>query len=317
MGKRTGDFPVVSSGGGDHDAAAAMGFGRLVGRRRFRHAGVASELAAIRVAPGYRLRLCLLGPVELHRDNQPVGHPDLRRERVRQMLSYLGMHPRTTRQLVAAELWPGLDDEAAGRNLRVTLTYLQRVLEPHRRGGDPPYFLRANGPTLELSVGSWLSIDVHEFDRYLAEAEVAECVGSASLALPAYQRALALYRGDFCISQPDAEWAALERDRLRLRYLTAAIRVGELLLADGDERTPLMLGFAALHAEPWSEAAYRLLISTHLARGEHAQARRILARCHAMLADLQVDPEPQTQMLTRRLSARPGLPRSPRNQFTD
>jgi DNA-binding SARP family transcriptional activator len=72
-----------------------------------------------------------------------------------------------------------------------------------------------------------------------------------------------------------------------------------------------------LHAEPWSEAAYRLLISTHLARGEHAHARRILARCHAMLADLQVDPEPQTQMLTRRLSARPGLPRSRRNQFTD
>jgi DNA-binding SARP family transcriptional activator len=245
--------------------------------------------------------LCLLGSVELHRGDQPVGHPDLRRERVRQMLSYLAMYPRTTRQRVAAELWPDFDDEAAGRNLRVTLTYLQRVLEPDRRASDPPYFLRADGPALELSIGHWLAIDVHEFDRHLEEAEEAEGQGPASLALPAYQRALALYRGDFCIGQPDASWAALERDRLRLCYLTAVVRVGELLLADGDEHTPLRLGHEALHAEPWSEAAYRLLISTHLARGEHAQARRALARCQAMLADLQVEPEPQTLMLTRRL----------------
>jgi LuxR family transcriptional regulator, maltose regulon positive regulatory protein len=211
--------------------------------------------------PKYRLRLCLLGPVELHRDDQLVGYPDLRRERVRQLLCYLAIHPRTTRKRVAAQLWPDLDDEAASRNLRVTLTYVQRVLEPDRPRSEPPYFLRAEGPALELSVGSWLTV-----------------------------------------GQPHAEWAGLERDRLRLRYLTAAIRVGELLLAHGDQHTPLSLGYAALDAEPWSEAAYRLLIATHLARGEHAQARRALARCQAMLADLQVEPEPQTRTLTYRLS---------------
>jgi DNA-binding SARP family transcriptional activator len=290
----------MSYGSGEHDAAAVMGVGGLAVRSGLRRAAVAPG-SAIRVLPGYRLRLCLLGPVELHRDDQPAGHPDLRRERVRQVLSYLAMHPRTTRQRVAAELWPDLDDEVAGRNLRVTLTYVRRVLEPGRRASDPPYFLRADGPALELSVGRWLTIDVREFDRYVDEAEKAERQGPARLALPAYQRALALYRGDFCAGQPDADWAALERDRLRLRYLTAAVRAGELLLADGDEQTPLRLGHEALHAEPWSEAAYRLLISTHLTRGEHAQARRTLARCRAMLADLQVEPEPQTLWLTRRL----------------
>jgi DNA-binding SARP family transcriptional activator len=259
--------------------------------------------------PGYLLRLCLLGPLELYRDDHLVRHPDLRRERVRQVLGYLAIHPRTTRQRVAAELWPDHDDLGAARNLRVTLTYVQRVLEPERRGGDLPYFLRTNGPVLELSIGSWLAIDVHEFDRHLTEAEGAECARSGSLALRAYERALALYRGDFCSCQPEANWAALERDRLRLRYLTAAIRTGELLLANGDEHTPLRLGHAALHTEPWSEAAYRLLISTHLARGEHAQARRTLARCHAMLADLQVQPEPETQVLTRQLSGTLGMHR--------
>jgi len=192
--------------------------------------------------PGYRLRVCLLGPFELDRDDRRVAHPDLRRERVRQMLSYLAIHPRTARQRVAAELWPDFGDEAAGRNLRVTLAYLQRVLEPDRRGSDPPYFLRADGPALELSVGHWLSVDVDEFDRCLDEAEKADSERAISLALPAYQRALALYRGDFCEGQPDTDWAALERDRLRLCYLTAVIRAGALLLADGDEHPPLSLG---------------------------------------------------------------------------
>jgi LuxR family transcriptional regulator, maltose regulon positive regulatory protein len=252
--------------------------------------------------PKYRLRLCLLGPVELHRDDQLVGYPDLRRERVRQLLCYLAIHPRTTRKRVAAQLWPDLDDDAASRNLRVTLTYVQRVLEPDRPRSEPPYFLRAEGPALELSVGSWLTVDLSEFECRLGEAEAAERQGAVPVAVAAYQQALALYRDDFCVGQPHAEWAGLERDRLRLRYLTAAIRVGELLLAHGDQHTPLSLGYAALDAEPWSEAAYRLLIATHLARGEHAQARRALARCQAMLADLQVEPEPQTRTLTYRLS---------------
>jgi hypothetical protein len=59
------------------------------------------------------------------------------------------------------------------------------VPEPGRRGSDPPYFLRADGPALELSVGHWLSVDVYEFDRCLDEAEKADGEGATSLALPA------------------------------------------------------------------------------------------------------------------------------------
>ena len=78
---------------------------------------------------------------------------------------------------------------------------------------------------------------------------------------------------------------------------------GELLLAGGDTTTPLTLAQAALRVEPWSEPAYRLLVATHLARGDHAAARRALHHCQAMLTDLGAQPEPQTQMLLRRLNS--------------
>src|SRR5260370_30903764 len=96
-----------------------MRFGRLAVGERLRLASTsasavsAAAASAVRAAPGHRLRLCLLGPLELHRDDQPVSHPDLRRERVRQMLGYLAMPPPSTPQRGAAERAPALHDQAA------------------------------------------------------------------------------------------------------------------------------------------------------------------------------------------------------------
>src|SRR5260370_28494479 len=122
------------------------------------------------------------------------------------MQGIVAMHRRTSRPGGSCEVGTDFGDDAAGRNLRVTLTYLQRVLEPGRPGSAPPYFLRADGPALDLSVGPWLTIDVHDFDRCLDDAEEADGHACTSRALPAYQHALALYRGDFCSGQPDADW---------------------------------------------------------------------------------------------------------------
>ena len=253
--------------------------------------------------PPHRLQLGVLGRFRLHRNGQPVDHRDGRRERVRQLLAYLVVYPTTTRAAVAGALWPDLDEEAAGRNLRVNLTHLQRLLEPDRADGEAPFFVRTSGTTLQLTGEGWLEVDVWQFDRLLDQAEQAERQSIPSRALAAYQQALPLYRGDYLADLPDADWADLERNRLRLRYQSVAIRAGELLLAGGDTTTPLTLAQAGLRVEPWSEAAYRLLVATHLARGDHAAARRALHHCQAMLTDLGAQPEPQTQMLLRRLNS--------------
>jgi LuxR family maltose regulon positive regulatory protein len=102
-----------------------------------------SLLHAIPAVPTARLHLRVLGPLELRRDGVVVTAPELRRERVRQLLGYLLTHDRPTRTAITSELWPDLDDAAAGRNLRVTLAYLQNLLEPDRSELDPPYFLRS------------------------------------------------------------------------------------------------------------------------------------------------------------------------------
>ena len=68
-------------------------------------------------AGGPTIHVQLLGPVQLLRDGVPVTSPELRRGRVRELLADLALHRGASRESIAAELWPDLDEAAADRNL--------------------------------------------------------------------------------------------------------------------------------------------------------------------------------------------------------
>ncbi|MGK5169315.1 BTAD domain-containing putative transcriptional regulator [Geodermatophilus sp. CPCC 205761] len=268
-------------------------------------------LRELPAAPAARLQLRVLGPMELRRDGEVVAAPELRRERVRQLLAYLLVHDRPTRSAVTAELWPDLDEPAAGRNLRVTLAYLHSLLEPDRGELDPPYFVRSAGPVLHLVVDGALEVDVRTFDRCLDEAARLERQGVPSAALPAYLRAVDLWCTDHLPDVPGGEWLEWERERVRGRYVAAAVRAGELLLARGDRRAARGLGERALRVDRWSERAYQLVVAALLEAGDLVAARQWSRRCLRALAELGVPPQPRTVALEKRLAelgARPGAP---------
>jgi DNA-binding SARP family transcriptional activator len=252
-------------------------------------------LTQIPAVPAFRLRIAVLGPLEVQRDGQPAVDPELRRKRVRELLSYLVVHRRVRREAVAADLWPDLDD--GGRNLRVTLSYLQHALQPDRENRDPPYFLRADGDWLTLTGRDHLDVDAWELQVRLDEAGEAERAGSPATALDAYRALLPLWRGEPYADVPYAPWADAERARLRTRFEAAAVRAGELLLAARELSEAQDAAMCAVTAEPGSESAYRVLIRARLADDDLTGARRALDECRAALAELGVEPEPRTTEL--------------------
>ena len=261
-------------------------------------------------APPARLELRVLGPMQLRRNGVLVVAPELRRERVRQLLGYLLAHDRPTRAAVTADLWPDLDESAAARNLRVTLAYLNDLLEPDRGESDAPYFVRSAGPVLHLVVDEALQVDAVDFERHLDEAARLERQGAPSAALAAYQQALRLWDTDLLPDVTGGDWLEWERDRLRGRFVSAAVRAGELLLARGDAGAARTLGERALRVDGWSEEAHQLLVSALLESGDTADARRQLRRCLQVLHDLGVPAQPRTVALARRLEVRGPDPRS-------
>jgi len=243
--------------------------------------------------------------MELRRDGVLVTTPDLRRERVRQLLAHLVVHRRPTRSALMAELWPELDESAASRNLRVTLAYLQNVLEPDRDESDPPYFVRSSGAVLHLMVDGPLTVDSLEFEQHVQQARELERQGALSGALSAYQRAIRLWGGDYLSDIPFDDELQLERERLRTTFVTIAVRAGHLLLARGDIAEAQTLAKRALAADGWSEIAHQLLIAAHLASGDLVNAKRSLLRCQGLLRELGVPPHQQTLRLARQLHVPP------------
>jgi DNA-binding SARP family transcriptional activator len=265
-----------------------------------------SLLAAVPAPPADRTEIAVLGPLALARNGEPVIDRDLRRERVRALLAFLVGHRTTSRAAIMAALWPDLDERAAANNLRVTMTYLLRVLEPRRPAREPAYHIRVDGQAVRLVTSDWLRIDVDRFGDHVIRAARAEADGTPSLALENNLAAAALYRGEAHEGVADANWITLEREHFRRRFVAAAIRAGELLVARGAVDEAERLARRAVEIDPWAEDAHAVLVSVALARGDHSTARRALDRALAALADLGVQPSEGTRRLRRRVRSARG-----------
>jgi DNA-binding SARP family transcriptional activator/tetratricopeptide (TPR) repeat protein len=278
---------------------------RALSRGRSRGAAAARALlAAVPAPPTEALELGVLGPLVLRRGGAEISGGDLRRERVRELLAFLVIHRKATRQAVIGALWPRLDERSGANNLRVTLTYLLRLLEPDRGAGEPAYTIRLEGQELRLVAGDALRIDVDAFDDHLLAASRADADGTPSVALDHLLAAVDLYRGDLHADVREAEWLALDRDAYRRRFVEAATRAAQLLVGRDDVDRAESVARAAIDVDPWAEHAHAVLVTAALARSDHAGARRALDRCQASLQELGVEPSEEIRRLARRVRGR-------------
>jgi DNA-binding SARP family transcriptional activator len=262
-------------------------------------------LADVARVPSRPVAVDVLGPLRLAVGDE-TWPAQLNRKAVRELLFLLVEHGTVTRTRAAATIWPDLADAAARNNLRVTLSYLVRALEPDRDPADPPFFVVERGDQIALVDSPHLTVDVWRFRAYVAAARLHEQAGAVDATITASLEAVALYRGDYLADAFDVEWTVAGREQVRADFVRAAVRAGELLTAQGDHVRAAALAHRAIEAEPWSERARRLLIEAHQAAGERAAALRAMAECRTMLDDLGVEPEAATQQVFRRLAGRAG-----------
>lgn len=269
-------------------------------------AAAAARLDALPRRPLHRVTIAALGPLRVFRDGEPVTDPDwARRSRVRELLGLLVEERRVSRAKVAALGWPDLEPDKAMGNLRVTLSYLQRVLEPDRPANAEPQVIRSMGDQLVLDED--VLVDVDRFDRAMARALDHDRAGAPGAALELYRRALAAYDGDY-LAGLDVEWAGPTRTRLQLLALSAMLRVGELELAAGEPDRAVGWAMRAASLSPGNERAGRLHAGCLQAVGDRLGAASELRALVARLAAEGLEAEPETMRLLQRLvGTRPAI----------
>jgi DNA-binding SARP family transcriptional activator len=231
-------------------------------------------------------------------DGAEVRRPELRRCRVRELLGVLALRESATRDELMDLLWPDLPPDDAAGNLRVTLSYLRRALEPDRPRGTPSYHLRVDGDTIALRRSAALRVDLDDLRERLAGAPADPAdSGDPDARLAA---AVGLWR-----AEPLTDLARLpafvpDVTEVEMLLTDAALLLGERRLAGGDTGGALRLAERVLAADPVAERALRLLLAARLHRGEPVAVAAAVRRIEAALADLGAGPEPATAMLVRR-----------------
>jgi DNA-binding SARP family transcriptional activator len=172
----------------------------------------------------------------------------------------------------------------------VTLSQVNALLEPDRREGTRPWYLRSSGDELALDVDGSVHVDVDGFVGSIRMGRQAERDGRPAEALHAYLDAVALYRGDYLADASAYELGYLDRLRYRSDAAAAAIRAAQLLVAQGRPVEGRELAMRAAALEPLNDDAYMALARSYLAEGRPEIARSVLEQHVARLVDAGLDP---------------------------
>jgi DNA-binding SARP family transcriptional activator len=233
--------------------------------------------------PSERIQLALLGTTTVKINGYETSDPDWRRERVRALIAWLVVQRRGTRDQLAAALWPDLDAEKSHKNLRTTLNYVHKLLEPRRSSRDATWFVQVDGRNVRLNPHT--EVDVWRFVELLDAAEAEQRAGRTSASLPPLLEALALYQGDLS-NDLDHSWLDLERIHLQSRFVLASCRAGELLTATGRSAEAIEVLRRALSTDQFHEASYVALAEAYVALGDTTSAQRILDLANSHVGDI-------------------------------
>lgn len=236
------------------------------------------------------LHIRLFGGFEVRRSAGPfIVFPT---RKARALLARLARQPGqpTPREVLAAILWPESAEHEARGNLRQALKLVRRALADRGRA-----VIVSEGDALVLEPAA-AEVDVARFEA-LHQAGAPE----------ALEQAAALYRGDFLegttlADGPFAEWAMIERVRLRERALDVFSRLLARREAVGETEAAIDIAFKLLALDPLQEHVHRRLMQLYLEQGRRGSALEQYRICRTTLQrELDVRPEAETERLYREI----------------
>lgn len=201
-------------------------------------------------------------------------------------------------------LWPEeeKDLKSTASNLRARVAELRRILEPGLAQSKNSRYIETQrgGYALRANADCW--VDAEEFARCEEQGRRAQRAGQLEAAIALYEKAIALYRGEYLEEDRYEEWAVHLRERWRERYIELLSELADVLARCGRYREALHTIRRAIEKSPLQEPLYRQWMVYAYCAGEPAEARRAYLRCREVLErELGERPSSQTEEIYRQL----------------
>jgi DNA-binding SARP family transcriptional activator len=223
------------------------------------------------------------------------------RASARELLAYYLVHPdgASLEQAVEA-MWP---DTQLGRERERFWTALGnlRSLLRTATGASELKAIERHGDRYRADA-TVFAVDLWRFQTALATARHAQLDPAVAAALAEAGEA---YGGVLLDGAPYA-WVEVPREELRRRAVDALARLAELRQAASESEGSLAALEQAISVDPVAEELYRRVMRLEAELGRPDAVRRTYRLLARRLADLDVDPDPETEQLVAKLLRRPG-----------
>lgn len=249
------------------------------------------------------VQIRLLGGFRVSVGSRDIPDGEWRLRKAKAVLKLLALAPghRLQREQVLDFLWPELDPDAAGGQLRKVVHEARHVLDP-----SPSALNRylTSGEQLRLDREStWVDVEAFE-----AAALRARRTGDPS----AYAAAIELYSGDLLPEDRYEDWAITKEASLRSDFLALLVEQARLLEARANFDGAVSALRRVIAADPVHEEAGAALMRVYALTGRRNEAMQEHDRLSAALdRELGVEPSPDTERLFEQIrsgmSAEPEL----------
>lgn len=239
------------------------------------------------------IRVYILGSLRVYRDNDLLFDEGWRNKPAKTIfkLLFTNRGRRHPKDVLAEELWPEVEADAAANRLRVAVHELRKMLggrdkSNHITQQEGTYFFEQTAPY-------WSDVDAFEECVTRGRAHAHEF--KLEEALEFYRSAEALYQGDYLRDDQFAEWTVATRERLRENHLLMLADAARIYAQLGDPVEAAGFCRKIIRIEPWREEVYRSLMAYLAAAGRPHEALRAFEECRrALRAEIEASPSAET-----------------------
>ncbi len=207
------------------------------------------------------------------------------------------------KEILIDALWPDAGEAAGEKNLKVNLHRLRKALDPAPSKDFGNVYLNYTGGRVSLD-RDLVQIDTRLFSALADAGHAHEDKGLLAEALDDYDRAIALYRGDYFAGDPDLAGVGNAREFFRLNCITLLEKKAAIHEDLDQWQAAVNAWQTVLKMDPCHETAYQNLMILHADAGRKSDAVHLFERCQALLsAELDAAPGPETMAILRRIEA--------------
>lgn len=267
-----------------------------------KEAAAASPVITVAQNPVTDLTINMLGPVEIFRDPaRPLAADAWTTKRARDILCYIASrrHLRASKDVIIDTFWSDVDFEVVNKNFHPTISHIRKALNSNQPLKQN--FLIYRDGDYQLNQSFSYLIDTSEFDRLLIEGEAARRAREFERCISSYERAIALYRGEFMQGSYD-DWVEEQRSYYREQYLRMLESLASVAQKMEDWQRSLDLAQQILREDPFREDIHCMIMQAYSALGNRAAIKeQYESLCRTLRKELNVEPVAETRKIYREL----------------